>query len=79
MVLSGEGTIATFSVVHASPSPSSDRELPYVLALIDTREGVRILTNIVESDPDMVRIGHPVSVVFEKRGERILPQFRLVE
>jgi uncharacterized OB-fold protein len=38
--------------------------------------GLRLLTNIVEADPDLLRIGMRLEVVFEKRGDIGLPQFR---
>jgi hypothetical protein len=39
---------------------------------------VRILTNIVEAEPQELRCGLPMEVVFEVRGDYALPQFRPV-
>jgi len=50
-----------------------------VLALIDLQEGVRMMTNVIECEPDAVEIGMPVEVAFEDLNESIsLPQFRPV-
>jgi len=51
--------------------------VPYVLALIDLLEGCRMMTNIVECEPDTVEINMPVEIVFEDLNDEIsLPQFR---
>ena len=46
------------------------------LTELDDAPGVRILTNIVDAQPDELRIGLPMEVVFEHRGDMVLPQFR---
>jgi uncharacterized OB-fold protein len=68
----GLGKVSHYSVVHLPPSDAF--ETPYVLALIELDEGVRMMSN-VKCDPDEVRIGLPVKVTFEKRGEVSLPMF----
>ena len=51
--------------------------LPYVLAVVELTEGVRLMTNIIGCPPDQVRIGMPVEVVFEDVTPEItLPKFR---
>ncbi len=78
--LSGRGTLHTFTVVHRGlrdfPLGS-----PYVIAMVDLAEGVRLMTNLVgiEPDPGRLRIGMPVEVVFEDVTPEIaLPRFRPV-
>ncbi|HET6966018.1 MAG TPA: OB-fold domain-containing protein [Acidimicrobiales bacterium] len=76
--VSGRGRVHAFTVARQAFDPSFD--VPYVLALVELEEDpeVRILTNLVESDPGAVSSGAPVEVVFEARGTMALPQFRLV-
>jgi uncharacterized OB-fold protein len=62
---SGRGTIYSFTVTHQNQAPGFREELPYVLALVELAEGVRVMTNIVGCAPDQVRIGLAVEVVFE--------------
>jgi len=69
---SGLGKVSHFSVVHQPPSDAF--ETPYVLALIELDEGVRMMSN-VKCEPDTVRIGLPVRVTFEQRGQVSLPMF----
>jgi uncharacterized OB-fold protein len=70
---SGEGEVYSFSVI--SRSPFDDVEAPYVFALVDLAEGVRLATDIVDVDPEEVAIGMPVKVVFRPRGEHQIPMF----
>ena len=49
------------------------------MAYVQLDEGPRILTNIVHTDPQTVRIGMPVEVVFEEFDEgSALPKFQRV-
>ena len=49
---------------------------PYVVALVDLAEGVRMLTNIVGCPPEDVDIGMPVTVTWEPLTDgRQLPLF----
>lgn len=68
----GIGKVSHYSVVYVPPSDAF--ETPYVLALIELDEGVRMMSN-VKCAPDEVRIGLPVKVTFERRGEVFLPMF----
>jgi hypothetical protein len=78
----GAGTVYSFTVVRQTADPAFADDLPYVVALVevDAQPGLRLLTNIVDVDPDAdpLDIGMPVEAVFEARGPRALPQFRVV-
>ena len=67
--VSGRATVASFTVNHQPWMPTYDG--PYVIALvaIDEQPSVRVMTNVVGCDPDGVRIGQPVEVVFADTGE----------
>jgi uncharacterized OB-fold protein len=73
----GTGVIYSFSVIHRAITPAWEQDLPYVVALVDLTEGVRLMTHIVDSPPESIRIGMPVQVAFADLTEEItLPQFR---
>ena len=74
--VSGKGTVTNFSVVHQAPYPAFHDMVPYVLALVQLDEGVRMITNVVECDPVSVRVGMRVNVTFEQRGPVALPVFK---
>jgi len=61
----GEGTIYTFTVIRRSAIPAFAARVPYVLAFVDLDEGVRLVTNVVDCDPESVRIGQRVRARFE--------------
>ena len=48
---------------------TASRVSPYVLAYVELEEGPRVLTNVVECDPEAVRIGDAVAAVFHDTGE----------
>ena len=62
----GEGAIASYTVVHRAVS--RDYTAPYVIALVDLFEGVRLMTHIVDVEPSEVFCGMPVSVKFQPVG-----------
>ncbi len=62
---SGKGQIFTYTVTMSGVEEKFADDLPFVLALVDLEEGVRIMTNIVNCKPEEVKIGMDVKVVFE--------------
>ena len=74
--VSGQGRVTHVSVVYQAPSAAFVKDVPYVLALIELECGVRMMSNIVDCDPETVHIGMAVTVTFERRGEISLPMFR---
>lgn len=75
-IASGRGKVSHFTVVHQAPSAALAAIAPYVLAMVELDEGVRMMSNVVECDPASVRIGLPVVVTYERRGDVTLPMFR---
>ena len=74
---SGWGTVYSFTVTHQNQAPGFREELPYVLAIVELDEGVRMMTNVVGCAPDAVRVGMRVEVVFEDVTPEItLAKFR---
>jgi uncharacterized OB-fold protein len=73
----GRGTVYSFTVIHRAPSPVFRARVPYVLALIELEEGVRMMSNVIDCDLTQVRIGASVEVVFDDVSAEItLPKFR---
>ena len=68
----GKGVIYTFSVMRrADPQ--------YVIAYVRLVEGITMMTNIVECDPDSLEVGQPVELLMQEaeNGQKI-PVFRPV-
>ena len=63
-------------VVHRHP-PVPGRELPILLVLVDLEEGVRMLGELLDTDPEKVEIGMPVVVDFQRIDDELtLPVWR---
>jgi len=74
---SGNGQVYSFTVTHQNHAPGFRNRLPYVLAVVELDEGVRMMTTIGGCDPVEVRIGMPVTVEFDDVTDEItLPVFR---
>jgi len=60
----GEGAVFSFTTVKRAPSPAFESHVPYVVAIVALDEGPHLMTNIVDCDPDQVRISDRVRVTF---------------
>jgi acetyl-CoA acetyltransferase/uncharacterized OB-fold protein len=74
--VSGKGTLSAFTVNHRFGFP--DLPPPYVIAQVAIAEDprVRLTTNVVDCDPDDLKLGQPVEVVFQQLADVWLPLFR---
>lgn len=73
--VSGNGHIYTFTVIHRPPL--QEMISPYVVAQIALVEGVRMMSQVVDVQPDAVHIDMPVSVSFVDTDFGIsIPVFR---
>jgi uncharacterized OB-fold protein len=68
--VSGRGKVYTHSTTF-NAWPGHEARVPYVVALVELEEGVRILFNIVNVKPDDVKIDMPVKLFWEKISEDI--------
>lgn len=74
---SGRGVVYSYTVVHRALMAGFADEVPYVIALVQLDEGVRLMTRLVRCEPDLVTVGMPVAVTFSKLSDEItLPCFR---
>jgi uncharacterized OB-fold protein/acyl dehydratase len=62
VVASGNGTVFSFVVHHAPKVPG--RTLPFVIALVELEEGVRMLGELRNVDPASVEIGMLVRAIY---------------
>jgi uncharacterized OB-fold protein len=61
----GTGEIYSFIVIHHPSVPAFVHRLPYVVALIDLVESIRLPGRLVGVEPAAVRIGQAVRAEFE--------------
>ncbi|MFF7759779.1 bifunctional MaoC family dehydratase N-terminal/OB-fold nucleic acid binding domain-containing protein [Streptomyces griseorubiginosus] len=87
---SGEGAVYSYVVMHHPPFPAftdvdhaADAAGPYAVVLVQLAEGVRMISNVVGTPYDKVRIGMPVRLEFRSYDshddELVLPVFRAAE
>ncbi len=81
-VASGAGSIYSFTVTEQNQAKGFAEACPYVMAFVTLDEGPRLLSVVVECEPDDVAIGSRVEVTYVKqdRDDRetfAIPVFRL--
>jgi uncharacterized OB-fold protein/acyl dehydratase len=75
VVAAGTGTVFSYVVHHHPPVPG--KQLPFVVALVELDEGVRMLGEFVDVDPASVHIGMPVRVALTRVDDELtLPLWR---
>jgi len=72
----GEGKVYSFSTLYLGVHPKFEENVPYTIAIIELSEGMRLMSNIVNCDPNDIQCDMPVKVTFEDVTEEItLPKF----
>jgi uncharacterized protein len=73
----GKGKVYSYTVAHQAFG-SFAAEVPYVIAVVELEEGVRMMTRIIGAPRERVKIGASVGVTFASVGEGLtLPYFQL--
>jgi uncharacterized OB-fold protein len=75
VLAAGTGEIYSYVVHHHPPVPG--RQAPFVVALVQLTEGVRMVGELLGAGPEQVRVGMPVRAEFVKvDGDLTLPAWR---
>jgi len=72
---SGRGVVHTFTVVRQYGQPPFKDELPYVVAMIELEEGVRMLSNVTDCDAESVHVGMPVEAYAVAAADEVAVPF----
>ncbi|MEM2874763.1 MAG: Zn-ribbon domain-containing OB-fold protein [Candidatus Hadarchaeales archaeon] len=62
------GKVVSHTTIYAAASGFED-QVPYALAIIELDEGPKVLTQVTDCDPNDLRIGDRVELIFRKLGE----------
>lgn len=73
--VSGKGRVHAYTVVHQAAHPGFNDDAPYVFALIQLEEGVRMISNVVGCDPKDVKVDMPVVATYDD----VTPEWTLVK
>lgn len=75
---SGKGTIYSWATYEESPNPAF--KAPYSVVLVELEEGVRLISNMIDTASREISMGMAVEVVFDKiTDELTLPKFKKAE
>jgi len=78
--LSGRGRIYSYTVAHRAFHPAWKPFVPYVIATIELDEGLRMVCDLLDLDPDRVEIGQRVEVRFDELpGQGLMPRFEVID
>ena len=68
---SGQAALYTWSVVHHNDLPPFSDRIPYVAAVVDLAEGPRMMTNVVDCDPDRLEVGMRLQVAYRELADDV--------
>ena len=63
--ISDHGKILTFTTIRVAPK-DFEMEVPYSVAIVESENGVRVTTQVVDCNPEELEIGKKVKFVFRK-------------
>ena len=76
-VLSGEGSVYSWVEYHRPYHDAFKDKVPYVVAIVELKEGPRLISNIIDYDLNTLKVGVPLEAVFTKGLSNFpLVQFR---
>jgi uncharacterized OB-fold protein len=64
----GKGKVFSYTVIRVPPD-GFQAFAPYVIAIVELEEGAKIVSQLVDCEPDKVSIGMPVEACFRKIKE----------
>jgi uncharacterized protein len=74
---SGRATLYSFAVMHQLYDPAFAAELPYNIAVVETEEGVRLTSQVIDCPVAELQIGMPLAATFERLTDDVaIPKFR---
>jgi len=73
----GRGHLYSWTVTHQAMLPQFASEVPYVVAVVELDEGVRMVSQLRGVETDELEIGIPLELYFERfEDDFALPMFR---
>ena len=73
----GHATLYSFALMHQLYDEAFAGEIPYNIAVVETEEGVRITSQVVDCQNDELKIGMALEVTFERISDAVaVPKFR---
>ncbi len=73
--ISGQGRVYSYAIVNVTALPEFKDKVPYIYAVIELAEGVRLPSNIIGCPLDKIQVGMPVQIAFIVSDGCTLPVF----
>jgi uncharacterized OB-fold protein len=73
---SGLGKVYSYTKINYTNLPEKKEQVPYIYAIVDLEEGIRLATNITDCDPADVYTGMPVKLTVKKHQNSHLHYFK---
>ncbi len=74
---SGRATLYSFAIMHQLYDEAFAAEIPYNIAVVETEEGVRLTSQVVDCPNARLEIGLALDVTFERMSDEVaVPKFR---
>lgn len=72
---SGEATLVSWVVYHRAFNEAFRNRVPYTVAVVQLKEGPRMISNIVGADPATLVIDQRLKLRIEHEGDVAIPRF----
>lgn len=63
--LAPQGKLITYTIIHVAPGDFTD-QLPYAVGIVELDDGVRLLTQISDCDPQVIQTGMDLKLEFRR-------------
>jgi uncharacterized protein len=74
---SGNATLYSFAIMHQLYDPAFATDVPYNIVVVETDEGVRLTSQVVECPNELLEVGMRLTVTFERVSDDVaIPKFR---
>ena len=77
--MSGDGTLYSYVTFQKAFHPSVQDKVPYTVGVVELEGGVRIISNIVDCEPEQLACNKKVKMKWMDCEEYTKPVFELVE
>lgn len=75
--VSGAASLYSWTITHQALHPAFAGDIPYIAALVELDEGVRMATRLLHCDRDSLQLGMRLELVFRQIGDEFqLPCFQ---
>ena len=66
--LSGKGKLVTFTIIRVAPEGFED-QAPYAIGIVELDEGIRVMGQVADCEPDKLKIGDRLTTQFRRMSE----------